>query len=193
MPITVNEGGTLYELDTVTSNEGGTLYELDTVYSNEGGTLYEIFSASALPKSLSWNVTSSVGTAYPQAKINSTSDSGFTVTVYVHYERPQIVNQSFVYSDPVNLKAGTKISFTTSNVSGPGDIKQAPFLYLEKGAAAESIDSSSAKIESTGYTVPSDGEYHFAIGGYTYTVTDSSSGTTKTFYPVTGTIAITLS
>ena len=45
MPITVNEGGTLYELDTVTSNEGGTLYELDTIHSNEGGTLYEIHKA----------------------------------------------------------------------------------------------------------------------------------------------------
>ena len=48
MPITVNEGGTLYELDTVYSNEGGTLYELDTVHSNEGGTLYEIFSREKL-------------------------------------------------------------------------------------------------------------------------------------------------
>lgn len=28
MPISVNEGGTLYELDTVHSNEGGTLYEI---------------------------------------------------------------------------------------------------------------------------------------------------------------------
>lgn len=191
MPITVNEGGTLYTLDTVTANEGGTLYGLDTVYSNEGGTLYEIFSS--LPKSLNWNVTTSIGTAHPQAKINSTSDSGFTVTVYVQYERPQIVHQSFVYSDPVKLKAGTKISFTTSNVSGSGNIKQAPFLYLEEGTASDYISSSSAKIEPTGYTVPSDGEYHFAIGGYTYTVTGSSSGTTTTAYPVTGTVAITLS
>ena len=116
MPIWVNEGGTHYELNEVWSNENGTLYELDTIYSNEGGTMYEIFSA--LPKSLSWNVTTPIGTAYPKAKINSTSDSGFTVTVYVHYERPQIVNQSFVYSDTVNLIAGTKISFTTSYVSG---------------------------------------------------------------------------
>lgn len=48
MPITVNEGGTLYQLKTVTANEGGTLYELNTVHSNEGGTLYEIFGNKTL-------------------------------------------------------------------------------------------------------------------------------------------------
>ena len=53
MPITVNEGGTLYELDTITSNEGGTLYELDCVHANEGGILYEIHSGWN-PPALTW-------------------------------------------------------------------------------------------------------------------------------------------
>ncbi len=44
MPITVNEGGVLYALDTVHANEGGVLYELNTVHANEGGVLYEIHS-----------------------------------------------------------------------------------------------------------------------------------------------------
>ena len=38
--MTVNENGTLYELDSVYANEGGVLYELDPVYMNEGGVLY---------------------------------------------------------------------------------------------------------------------------------------------------------
>ena len=57
MPITVNEGGTLYELDEVWSNESGTLYELDEVCSNEGGTLYEIHSKAEaeFPTELTWD------------------------------------------------------------------------------------------------------------------------------------------
>lgn len=55
MPITVNEGGTLYELDEVWSNESGTLYELDTVHSNEGGTLYEIHTGTKFPSELTWD------------------------------------------------------------------------------------------------------------------------------------------
>lgn len=60
MPITVNEGGTLYTLDTVTANEGGTLYELDTVYSNEGGTLYKIHESGV---KLSWTYSGAPITA----------------------------------------------------------------------------------------------------------------------------------
>ena len=48
MSITVNEGGVLYDLNTVTVNENGVLYNLDTVHSNEGGTLYELFSGGFL-------------------------------------------------------------------------------------------------------------------------------------------------
>lgn len=51
MPITVNEGGTLYTLDTITANEGGTLYELDTVYSNGGGVIQTIHESGV---KLSW-------------------------------------------------------------------------------------------------------------------------------------------
>lgn len=69
MPITVNEGGVLYELNTVTSNEGGVLYDLDLVHSNEGGTLEEIFSSSLLPKYLTWS---------PMDKLE-TSNNGFSV------------------------------------------------------------------------------------------------------------------
>lgn len=67
MPITVNEGGVLYELNTVTSNEGGVLYDLDLIHSNEGGTLKEIFSS--LPKHLTWSPTDNL----------RISNNGFTV------------------------------------------------------------------------------------------------------------------
>lgn len=30
MPININEGGVLYEVDTITVNEGGVLYEVDS-------------------------------------------------------------------------------------------------------------------------------------------------------------------
>ena len=73
MPITVNESGTLYELDEVWSNEGGTLYEQDTVHSNEGGTLYEIHSATKLPSEITWDAV---------GKSNfSTSNNGFSATI----------------------------------------------------------------------------------------------------------------
>lgn len=77
MSITVNEGGVLYELDTVTANENGTLYELDTVHSNEGGTLYEIFSAKNLPNnieaSFTGNTASDTGSPSTFAKIGGIS------------------------------------------------------------------------------------------------------------------------
>ena len=73
MPITVNEGGSLYELDEVWVNEGGTLYEQDTVHSNEGGTLYEIHSATKLPSEITWDAV---------GKSNfSTSNNGFSATI----------------------------------------------------------------------------------------------------------------
>ena len=73
MAITVNEGGTLYELDEVWSNEGGTLYEQDTVHSNEGGTLYEIHSATKLPSEITWDAVGKSNFA--------TSNNGFTATL----------------------------------------------------------------------------------------------------------------
>lgn len=73
MPITVNEGGSLYELDEVWVNEGGTLYKQDTVHSNEGGTLYEIHSATKLPSEITWDAV---------GKSNfSTSNNGLTATI----------------------------------------------------------------------------------------------------------------
>lgn len=77
MPITINEGGVLYELDTVTSNEGGVLYELDTVHANDGGVLHEIHSAASFPDSLTWKYTGSNGTT---TRAPTVSNNGLTVS-----------------------------------------------------------------------------------------------------------------
>ena len=192
MPITVNEKGTLYTLDTITANEGGTLYGLDTIYSNEGGTLYEIFSASALPKSLNWNIKSASGTSFPNAKINSSSDDGFSLNVYVRYESLNVTNMSFLYTDVVTLKAGTKISYTTSDLSGTGRHQKYLSLYLGKGEALNYISLKSDISLTGGYTVQEDGEYHFSIGGASVTHS-GSQGQISDYYPVTGNVNISLS
>ena len=190
MPIKVNDGGVLYELDTVPSNEGGTLYELDTVHSNEGGVLYEIFSA--LPKSLNWNIKSASGTSFPNAKINTKSDDGFSLNVYVRYESLDVVNMSFLYTDVVTLKAGTKISYTTSDLSGTGQHQKYLSLYLGKGEALNCISSSDISLTG-GYTVQEDVEYHLSIGGASITYSGSQSGQITNYYPVTGNVNISLS
>lgn len=55
MPISVNEGGQVFELDIITVNEGGELFELDNIHSNEGGVLNEIFSAWSVPDGVLWD------------------------------------------------------------------------------------------------------------------------------------------
>ncbi len=92
MPITVNEGGTLYELTNVYANEGGTIYELETVHSNENGTFYEIHKASDTEiisidsivityngggtGTFSIDSTKTIATAYSSASSNEASTSG---------------------------------------------------------------------------------------------------------------------
>ncbi len=83
MPITVNEGGILYQLDTVTANEGGILQALDTVHANEGGTLQEIFSAWIAPSDISgsYSVAAASGVNEQQGSFTLTDDAVVTVTL----------------------------------------------------------------------------------------------------------------
>lgn len=76
MPITVNEGGVIHELETITVNVGGTLHELDTIHANNGGVLHEIYSGWK-PPLLTWSVDT---TKDKVTKINSVSNNGYTVT-----------------------------------------------------------------------------------------------------------------
>lgn len=43
MSISVNDGGVLRKLDTISDNVGGTLKSLDVIHSNDGGVLRKIF------------------------------------------------------------------------------------------------------------------------------------------------------
>lgn len=190
MPIYSNEGGVIYEHTTELINDGGVLYEQDPIYSNEGGVLYEIFS-TALPSEVTWNIKKPNGASFPTAKINSIEDNGFTLNVYLRYESINVINMSYIYSDPISLKAGTKISYTTSNLSGTGQNEKGLGLYLMSEAPTDCIPSTA--VSAGGYIVPKDGDYYFGIAGYSATYTGSQSGTVTNYYPVTGDISITLS
>lgn len=101
MPITTNEGGVMYELDTVTANEGGTLYELDTVHSNEGGVLYEIYSGAfgnGANDTLDWLAE------HPEKAYLTPSSDGFSL------EASASVSQAFYTNGYIRLKAGQTIT-----------------------------------------------------------------------------------
>ena len=103
MPITVNEGGTLYTLDTVTANEGGTLYKLDTVYSNEGGVLYEIFGSASTPKTLTWHYNGAPD------KTPTVSNNGFTV-------ENSSKNKEYIFSETDGIKLDVFVDKTVTEV-----------------------------------------------------------------------------
>lgn len=137
MPITVNEGGTLYTLDTITVNEGGTLYELDTVHNNEGGVLYEIFSSWSAPDGVLWDCTT-LSNSYSADKSHNEATTG-TFT----------------------LKAATIVSMTGtwklaySGYAGTGSV-------LLSGAFSKSLNSGD-RFSYTGELAP--GDYTIMING----------------------------
>ena len=194
MPLYTNDGG-VTELEEVYCNDGG-VTELEKVYCNDGGITYELFSA--MPSSLLWRASSCRGAAFPQAVVKSMSDNGLTVTFYEQCERTNLENQTFVYTEPFKLKAGTKITYTVSDISGDGSVKPPPRLYIQSGsvyadAYGYNVAMAETAVGAAGYTIPADGEYHLEIIGSTYTVTGSQSGTTTTHYPIEGTIHISFS
>lgn len=147
MPITVNEGGTLYELDTVTSNEGGTLYELDTVHSNESGVLYEIHSGTPQPISGHIDCTSgnpeTVGSTFKISK-STTVTAKFTNISY----GGGTSSQEFIFQ-VVDASSGNVI--------------------LEKQAAGSSTSRTYSE------TIDSAGQYYIAVK--IFSITGSQSGT----------------
>ena len=177
MPITVNEGGTLYELDTVTSNEGGTLYELDTVYSNEGGTLYAIHKAAI---EALWT---SFGRSYATIISQSNDKNSTTCKHYVNYVSPSRTPNTVKCT--FNMKAGQSLAVTaddTENTSSGYISGGTSYLYDRKGtklAAYHNMPSSKAI-----YTATSDLENCYM----TFAMRRERSGGT-----VTRTITLTLS
>ena len=164
MPITVNEGGTLYTLDTVTANEGGTLYELDTVYSNEGGVLYEIFGSASAPKTLTWH--------YKDApdETPTVSNNGFTVENssknwdYSKYQ--SVVTDTFTIKGEWNIIA--KLT--------PGNCIAASVMLIDADGNRQPIVS---YPNTTGTITVKDGEYTISCGGGYGDQSGSSAGTYK--------------
>lgn len=165
MPITVNEGGTLYTLDTVTANEGGTLYELDTVYSNEGGVLYEIFGSASAPKTLTWHYKGAPD------ETPTISNNGFTVansssnTDYDKYQ--SVVTDAFTINGEWNITA--KLT--------PGNCSNAGAILIDAGGNSQDILS--YPFDVTGTITAKDGEYKISCGGGYGNQSGSSAGTYK--------------
>ena len=151
MPITVNEGGTLYTLDTVTANEGGTLYELDTVYSNEGGVLYEIFGSASAPKTLTWH--------YKDApdETPTVSNNGFTVansSSNTTYSKNQsVVTNAFTINGEWNIT----VNLTRGNCSTAG------VSLIDADGNSQTILTYPSDV--TGTITAKDGEYKISCGG----------------------------
>lgn len=178
MPITVNESGVLYELDTVTANEGGVLYELDTVHANEGGTLFEIFST--LPKSLTWTADASADSS---AKIISTDNNGLTVTF-----KSQTANAGHpdwdgtydaVFSSEFKLSAGTMVSGSISNITSSGANLHSGIFLMQNGEVVTEITSEGTAVKTAGI-------YYLALRGHA--VTGSQTGIS--YYPITATATV---
>lgn len=154
MPITVNEGGTLYTLDTITANEGGTLYELDTVYSNEGGTLYEIHNG--VPSSLTW-VCNPADTS---AVINSTSNSGLYIDcVTDSYGHGFIVPSIYAKT---HLSSGTIITYSQTPSSSGAFILGINDTLLDKIILIHDLKYS-GQGASGSITITTSGDYYISI------------------------------
>ncbi len=156
MPITVNEGGVLHELETVTSNEGGVLYELDTVHANEGGVLYEIFSANTLPTELKWSVRTSG--SFVDSAASLVSYSGLSV-VFKGASATSIAVQCY----QIRLRAGTVIRHKFTAVSDFTYTSLIANLWVCK--VGSTLTSGSNMFTSNSYTVPEDGYYYIGLGG----------------------------
>ncbi|MBQ8195303.1 MAG: hypothetical protein IJZ47_08030 [Oscillospiraceae bacterium] len=188
MPITVNEGGTLYELKTVTANEGGTLYELNTVHSNEDGTLYEIFSAYQLPTSLSWSVSCPPYPSQvdPNGKVNNTSNDGLTVQYLANMTGDAYSGSDIycsIWSSDMRLKAGTIIVVSATEIinANSGSISDGAIVaklmqHYDGHSSGYTMCSNQNAIANHDlvFSITEDGVYNLALSGYAST----SSGRT---------------
>lgn len=156
MAITVNEGGTLYELDEVWSNEGGTLYEQDSVHSNEGGTLFEIHSGTSYPDTLVWDATGKSNFSYSKtqqkhiAAINSASPGDTTVG-----------NATTNFSIKGNVKIQITFSIYLTGTGSGGWNLYKDGIEVAGSAFTESASGQSQTVELT----TGDYSLYFGAGG----------------------------
>lgn len=158
MPIMVNEGGVLHELETVTSNESGVLHELDTVHANEDGVLREIHSAVSFPDTLTWKYSPLNSATTPYTPI--ISNNGFTVK----NTRSNIPCNN-VSTDIFEIKGRVKVTLTLTMEIRYGTGSGGLGIYPESGGVNSSsfgISSSGTKSETYLLTA---GRYRISGGG----------------------------
>lgn len=160
MPITVNESGTLYELDTVTTNENGTLYDSDTVYANEGGTLYEIHGT--FPPNLVWIDPDTTD----NTKIISQSADGSTVTVQGN-SAPGYVTKT-IHTQTIKFKSGDTINVLCTGISSDNSSADNMLSVSIKNETTGTVEFASTlhKNGTFSQSIPNGGEYQIHISGF---------------------------
>lgn len=186
MSITVKNVGSLYELSDISVNVGGALHSLDTVTVNESGVLREIYAKNAsggLPTSLAWSIDTAISSYDTSSKISSVSDDGMTIS-YVSKSCNSMaattgIKQACICSNTLTLKEGTTISITPTSISGSGTTTDLLYAYLFNASGSQVAfgETSSATLETVVLDVPTDGEYHIRLGGYSLT-----GGQTMNYY-----------
>ena len=203
MPITVNEGGVLYDLEPVTANENGVLYALDTVHSNEGGTLYEIHSGWSSPAKITWYSRSDAG------YITSQTNNGYTVSFrsaintdiinssdFIEYCSIHTFSSTETNSGAYFLKAGCNISVTVDKFSkNGGSINNIEAMIKKKssGATVAGIGHITSENSITGSTidisVKEDDYYYIGIRAYGISPV---SGSQPNYYSASATVSISI-
>ena len=174
MLITVNEGGVLYELETVTSNESGVLYELDTVHANEGGMLHEIHSAVSFPDTLTWNYSASGGCP------PTISNNGFTIrNTSNNHAYTNVTSDVFKIKGTVTITVTLSLQGSVSNGSSGVTVsnKRSGEAVLVINNHMSSLTTKSAVLTSGTYMISGGGGYGGPSGNYAalYTISVSFS------------------
>lgn len=180
MPITVNEGGVLYEQDTVTANEGGVLYELDSVHVNEGGTLCEIFSKSYQSCLV---LTSTTGVYYNGGIVATWNDTKNSVTIEVSGESVDLVKSSWTLTVTKStvLSVSLICAFTSAylTIKGEGITHPSSLTGSSSNSAGFAYPSTLSGASGTLTGTPASGAIFLAPGSYTIQIGIYSDVTLK--------------
>lgn len=154
MPITINDGGVLHELETVTTNVGGVLHELDTVHTNEGGVLHEIHSAASFPDTLTWKYTNT-NQFSPNVSNNGLTVSNTRSVVACNH----VTSSAFVIKGTIKITVNYSFENRYSNGSGGFGI-----VNEDTGESVGGFDLTTTGSKTETYTL-TNGRYHIAGGG----------------------------
>ena len=157
MSITVNEGGVLKELETISANENGVLYELDTVHSNENGVLYEIFSGAL-------SISDWVPSSSPSATITNNTDGSITISAAAN----AYVTKTFSANKDFTVEISLTAWLSSTGYSGSCDAS----IYKITDGVGNRVKSicnitfnGTTHVTKTGTASFSAGDYFIQIGG----------------------------